>query len=482
MLLIFVQIFGFVPDKVQAKKMVYFGALFEVPGSSCSLSLPSEPPDIRIWFSSYKYESPVMDANDNFGDSLAKESEFAKDELVMEESNGDKEENPGRFSCIRKRSEGLVCDKLCSSGYVKCCSSSGNDKHETQSSNRMFLDIPSAPSLADSLHSPSLLSEPPDIRNWFPSYVYESPVLGTSEDLGDFISIESGSKNVGFAIEESNSEKEENLGEYKNCRNRGDATVGEMLHSNGDVKSHWSVNNEHKPKSLKEVDIGVGWNKNTSALNNSSFGRSLGQSLNVEILQNPRFSPTKDASSLNGEGSKSKQEQPQKSTSMLLNISRTSGSDDRKTPNKLISTRDFTRESSRVKVQTEIGHMSPESNSKLNLLNGITVKKSTQERSGKENEEKDVSEIGFVTTRNLNFKRTNNEDSMRRPEGINKRTDSTSCGKKGLIKTKVLAETTNFQHSGAMEVTGKWRCPQKSKPDKGPPLKQLRLEQWIRRA
>ncbi|KAG2676325.1 hypothetical protein I3760_12G047800 [Carya illinoinensis] len=423
-----------------------------------------------------------MDSNDNFGDSLSKESEFAKDKLVMEESNGDKEENPGRYSCIRKRSEGLVCGKLCSSGYVKCCSSSGNDKHETQFSNRMFLDIPSAPLLADSLHSPSLLSEPPDIRNWFSSYVYESPVLNTSEDLGDFISIESGSKNVGSAIEDSNSEKKEILREYKISRNRGDATVGEMLHSDGDVKAHWSVNNEHKPKSLKEVDIGVGWNKTTSALNNSSFGSSLGQSLNVKILQNARFSPTKDVSSLNCEDSKSKQEQPQKTTSMLLNISRTSGSDDREIPNKLISIRDSTREISQVEVQAELGHMSPESNSKLNLLNGITMKKSTQEISGKENEEKDVSEIGFVTTRNINFKRTNNEDSMRRPEGNNKRTDSTSCGKKGLIKTKVLAETTNFQHSGAMEVTGKWQCPQKSKPDKGPPLKQLRLEQWIRRA
>lgn len=229
-----------------------------------------------------------------------------------------------------------------------------------------------------------------------------------------------------------------------------------------------------------QVDIGVERNKNTSALNNS-FGISLGQSLTVEILQNPRFSPTKDVSSLNGESSKSKQEEPQKTTSMLLKISSTSGNDDRKTPTKFISTRESARESSQVNVQTEIDHMSPESNSKLNLPSGITVKKSTHVRSGKENEEKDVSEIGFVTTRNISFRRTNYEDSMRRPEGINKRTDSPTCGKKGLIKTKVLAETTNFQLPAAMEVTGKWQCPQKSKPVKGPPLKQLRLEQWVRR-
>lgn len=88
-----------------------------------------------------------MDSNDNFVDSLSKESEFAKNELDMEESNGDKEENPGRFSSVRKRSEGIVCEKLCSSGYVKCGSSFENDKHETQSSNWLFLDLPSAPSV-----------------------------------------------------------------------------------------------------------------------------------------------------------------------------------------------------------------------------------------------------------------------------------------------------------------------------------------------
>lgn len=82
--------------------------------------------------------------------------------------------------------------------------------------------------------------------------MYESPVLGTGEDFGDSPSRESECKNDRYAIKESKPEKEI-LGEYKTRRNRDDAAVGEMLHSNGDVKFHCSANNEHKPKSLKEV-------------------------------------------------------------------------------------------------------------------------------------------------------------------------------------------------------------------------------------
>lgn len=45
----------------------------------------------------------------------------------------------------------------------------------------------------------------------------------------------------------------------------------------------------------------------------------------------------------------------------------------------------------------------------------------------------------------------------------------------------VLSETTNFPLTNALEITGKWRCPQRNKPNHGPPLKQVRLEQWVHR-
>ncbi|KAK9144609.1 hypothetical protein Sjap_004512 [Stephania japonica] len=45
---------------------VDFSLNFEIPGSSSSLSIPSEPPDIRNWFSSYIYESPCLDIENGF--------------------------------------------------------------------------------------------------------------------------------------------------------------------------------------------------------------------------------------------------------------------------------------------------------------------------------------------------------------------------------------------------------------------------------
>lgn len=46
-------------------------------------------------------------------------------------------------------------------------------------------------------------------------------------------------------------------------------------------------------------------------------------------------------------------------------------------------------------------------------------------------------------------------------------------------KRRVLGEMSNLQFSGAEEIAGKWRCPQKNKVKSGPPLKQLRLDAWV---
>nr|XP_019705231.1 uncharacterized protein LOC105043878 isoform X2 [Elaeis guineensis] len=52
-------------------------------------------------------------------------------------------------------------------------------------------------------------------------------------------------------------------------------------------------------------------------------------------------------------------------------------------------------------------------------------------------------------------------------------------------KRNPLADKTNFQAgivAMAPELPGKWRCPRRSKPYMGPQLKQLRLERWVHRA
>lgn len=101
----------------------------------------SEPPDIRNWFPSYEYESPVLDSNENFGDSVSKEIQFAKSDLIIEEGDREKEENPGGLKKIRKRDEEFVSKKLCSNGFVNCSSFLGSDKLEGPSLNKvLFLD------------------------------------------------------------------------------------------------------------------------------------------------------------------------------------------------------------------------------------------------------------------------------------------------------------------------------------------------------
>lgn len=94
---------------------------------------------------------------------------------------------------------------------------------------------------------------------------------------------------------------------------------------------------------------------------------------------------------------------------------------------------------------------------------------------------------GFVSTRKKSCTRPNDENSWKKPEKTSLQcststgTVSLACEKNNVAKRKALTEATNLQHSNAMEITGKWQCPQKLKPNHGPPLKQLRLERWVHR-
>lgn len=134
----------------------------------------------------------------------------------------------------------------------------------------------------------------------------------------------------------------------------------------------------------------------------------------------------------------------------------------------------------------EVSPLSPTSNSKLAQDCGASPRKQTHRRNDKENYQKGIAENGFVATRKNGSTRTANADSLKMSQGIllecsrNNRSVS-PAGEKVVDRRKALIETTNYQNSDALEVTGKWRCPQKGKPSLGPPLKQLRLERWIHR-
>lgn len=102
----------------------------------------------------------------------------------------------------------------------------------------------------------------------------------------------------------------------------------------------------------------------------------------------------------------------------------------------------------------------------------------------KENHIDDFGENGFISTRKSRNNRVQNKSPLPTPAAVQSPlsgvTVASNCYNHDLTK-KVLTETTNL-HPGALETTGKWRCPQRTKPNLGPPLKQLRLEKWVRRA
>lgn len=88
------------------------------------------------------------------------------------------------------------------------------------------------------------MSEPPDIKKWFSSYVYESPALDTSDEFRFAIYEESKAARPGFHIEMNAKSKEENCIETTITRNSDDL-VGRKMVSAGFVSvednrhGHW---------------------------------------------------------------------------------------------------------------------------------------------------------------------------------------------------------------------------------------------------
>ncbi|KAG0456950.1 hypothetical protein HPP92_022107 [Vanilla planifolia] len=122
-------------------------------------------------------------------------------------------------------------------------------------------------------------------------------------------------------------------------------------------------------------------------------------------------------------------------------------------------------------------------------------KQSLERCSDEDKREKNISllENEFVSTRNrMNSMRKvvmqgaqNLNGNVERGISLKiKEVTSASGEKQPPIARTALAEKTNVcsaEETTALHVPGKWKCPRKSKPHVGPPLKQLRLERWVRR-
>ncbi|KAK9056829.1 hypothetical protein SSX86_024193 [Deinandra increscens subsp. villosa] len=171
-------------------------------GDTPASLVESEPPHIKNWFSSYEYESFVLETNDNFG--------FSDPQETQESEGYENECSTGKKMKLTKGSSDLVTDGKYEGMLIKCNQSEEENKCQNQVGffisysqiNFFFLFC-----VLESQESPLLSPEPTGIDNWFSSYVYESPEVNTIDDLivSDHKEIKVGSK------EKAKEFKDENL-------------------------------------------------------------------------------------------------------------------------------------------------------------------------------------------------------------------------------------------------------------------------------
>ncbi|XP_048326201.2 uncharacterized protein LOC107412926 isoform X1 [Ziziphus jujuba] len=428
-----------------------------------------EPPELRIWFSSYEYESPALGSINNFGEPVLEESEIEKDKSVKNEGAREEEENLDGFREIGKREKVLVGEKLNSNRFIECSSSFDDDEGENQSSDKD----------KDCSYSPLPLSEPTDIRNWFSSYVYESPALDTNDGLMDSVYLQSKSKKDELVVEESNKDKSEKFWEFKGSGISDEKVVGESgLQSCDDFRGY------SKQKKLPSMKAGSRFGVETENLFDQSgihIESMFKQSSKHKVPQNQGTDSANNITipSLGEEGSNSMPNPFHEIGSMPLNIQNSCSKASKELSNRIKSI----QENSQLNCQTKAAScLSRGSGSKSVLDNGASVRKFTHGCNGKENTGKEISKDGFVSTRKGRYSSSNDENCLKVSKENGDGTTMPLAGDKHPhVKRKALSERTNLQPSSGVETIGKWKCPQRNKPILGPPLKQLRLERWVHR-
>ncbi|KAK4262557.1 hypothetical protein QN277_028105 [Acacia crassicarpa] len=392
------------------------------PTASFSLSLPSEPPDVGNWFSSYQYKSPDPDSNVNFEDSDFKGCESEKDE--------EREKQEVNCPIIRSGDEADTKEKLLRTCY-------GDDKHNEDQSLAKPKDL-------DTFSSHSvLLSEPPDIRNWFSSYVYES---GTSSQFEDSVS----SKENGCEIQ----------GKDEHKVSRVNVVAGEPSTHNSFSNTSTRAN-----QLSSRGDGSVEMKEKVSFASTSQLKKVLQP---CRQQDRPCQLNVKESMSSSHGGGGCKREH-----TLTLGMDRNCT----RPPDSANKT-DMKETTSKAMIQNENRGSSATTPAKV-----FSEWKTTRLR---EKENIDMMSMNdFVTARKNRNGGTKDENCGNKTQeksspGLkNGGRDSKACKKEGDMKRKALAEVTNIERCDAMEITGKWKCPRKGKPYVGPPLKQLRLEQWV---
>ncbi|KAF9624272.1 hypothetical protein IFM89_009180 [Coptis chinensis] len=266
--------------------------------------------------------------------------------------------------------------------------------------------------------SASLLSEPPDIRNWFSSYVYESPALDTEDELKCFISKKSELEKVGFDTEEHNE-----FGTKGICLGKRQSTPK--------VCDEETVGGKHKEE-------------NSSGRLKQSV---ISCSSKCDSIQKPETSFTMHDGSPEKTFYKEDVSERQRWTRGADCTSK-ADSETNKPPSKMSISCSNNKEKG-VNESAANGFISTKKN-KSTHKNDMNCSNNSQDNN-----------VQYV--KKMKLKSPLNE------------------GQGGLGR-KPLYEKTNLHYEVAMpETSGKWQCPQKSKPDLGPPMKQLGLERWVHR-
>ncbi|KAL0313079.1 UNVERIFIED_CONTAM: hypothetical protein Sradi_5707200 [Sesamum radiatum] len=441
-----------------------------------SVSHPSEPPDIRKWFSSYIYESPELNTLDGFGDFNG------SGEICLEE------EKEGKFGeNVGKSDDGLLsAGKESSDGIAKC------DEY-VKSAAMVFEFVPyhlglrmavgGIAMVTGSSEALSFCSEPPDIKNWFSSYLHESPPLDatddfTSSDCDDgklsttqkscrkdtkdvmnFIHVEesrellSHNRKSDVVVECTNLVKCTNLNDQSVCKDSHDIHLKRSSSTPSQLTSKMVSEQMLPGQETGNHDHDFGGKFG----NENAYGKTYNLKLDCSLIEN--------------------------TSPKILNMEINTGSQVGKSLHKSIGTKNCVKDSL---VKKELDEIVSAGALDLSEPKGDSWRRPTYKRSiGKENKETNLLGNGFISTRK-NSSQANTGNVMRHvlvQTGSlrNEVKPAVILEKDGKMSRKVLFETSNLHSPNVLESTGKWCCPQKNKPSLGPPLKQLRLEQWVRR-
>ncbi|XP_019089126.1 PREDICTED: uncharacterized protein LOC104731898, partial [Camelina sativa] len=375
----------------------------------------SEPPDVRNWFPSYVYESPLLDTSDGFELSL-----------------------PGESVCIKETETDIERNNVCPRLFEQELVSS------TKPDELVSLQD------TDFSQSLSVISEPPDVRNWFPSYEYQSPQLSDTHDELGFSSFEK----EGLIVDESDTVDGNGSGIFRKIKSKQE-NVGLARSNSNDYEDNIAT------ETAKEVSSDNAYSDQEME---KQFSVRLFNASEKEVKQKSSFKQEplccepKEEAKFNPEVSRynQKRKSPSKNEASLHELR----------PNHI-------QETISINSTRQKSPIDQESDDKENVHHGQST------------------ETGFVTTKKARFKEARSQCSMAKPNTGVQLECSRSKELKNMSaeeedkeerkkKRRVLGEMSNHQSSsGAEEIAGKWRCPQKNKKNIVPPLKQLRLDAWI---